>query len=272
MLAEALDEMSLDGAVAMSGGTQVALLLKSGLLDARRLVWLGRVKELSGVEARPEGLVIGAAVTLDEISRSEPVRALHPVIASTAAGIGNPRVRAVATLGGHLAHADPRQDLPPVLLALGARVRIARAGGSRELPVSAFFDGFMSTVLAEGEVLTAIVVPAPPPGRRAAYVRFAPGSASDYATVGIGAAVTMRGAEVVDAVIALGAGAAMPHVVESGARSLLGKPGKAEVEGMAAAVEAAADPSDDQRGSAAYKRAMVRLWTRRLLNQLLAAD
>lgn len=266
---EALAALRHDRAIAVAGGTHVALLLKSGLLDVDTMVWLGAIPELRRISADGDRLLIGASVTLDELGRSDELRRLHPTLIEAAAGIGNPRVRAAATLGGHLAHADPRQDLPPVLIVLDAAAVIAGPGGSRKVPLGEFFAGFMSTALEPEELLVAIELPPPPAGRRAGYVRFAPRGDSDYAAVGVAATIARSDGEVVQASLAIGAGAAWPQAVLAAATALLGRPGDSEVEVAARAVAEAANPSDDQRGSAAYKRAMAALWTRRLLNRLL---
>lgn len=230
---EALQALQPEGSVALGGGTRVVMLLKTGLLEPQRLVWLGRIDELTRIETLADGrLRIGAGVTLDRL-------ATLPLLAGAAAHIGNPRVRAVATLGGHLAHADPRQDLPPLLIALGAFVVTDR----RRLPVEELFTGFMTTALGEGELITHVEIP--PTSARAGYVRFTPGSASDYPTVGVAATIDGR--------LALGAGASRPKLIPW--------PG---LQNAPAAVADAADAND-------YVREMAALFTRRLLRELLAA-
>ena len=272
-VSQALVDLGVDGAVALGGGTALLILVKSGLLQPDRVVWLGRIPELQQITMRGDGaVVIGAGVKLAELSRSGEVLARHAVLAEAASQVGNPRVRAVATLGGHLTHADPRQDLAPVLLVLGASVLTAGPEGVRSLPLAEFFTGFMATALRAGAILTAVVIPPPPSGRRAAYCRFTPGSASDYPTVGLAASLVLRDGLVVEAAVALGAGAAWPQLVSEAGAAILGMPGHDAIAAAADAVGAAADPNNDQRGSAAYKRAMARLWTRRLLSQLLEGD
>jgi aerobic carbon-monoxide dehydrogenase medium subunit len=269
-VAEAVAQLGED-AIAMGGGTSVAMLLKNDLIEPGRIVWLGRVPELRRLAAGQDGtLLIGATVTLRELAAAEPVRQRAPALAYAAGQVGNPRVRAVATLGGALVHGDPRQDLPPVLLALEARVRVAGPSGEREIPLAGFHTGFMETVLAEDELVTAIVVAAAP-GRRAAYARFTPGSEDDYPTVGVAASVIRAGDGMVTrAVLALGGVGPAPMLVV-GAAALAGRvPGPADIEAVAAAAWEAANPSDDQRGSARYKKAMAREWTRRVLRTCLA--
>ena len=266
-VADAIGELSCAGAIAVGGGTSVAMLLKSRLLDAGKLVYLGHIPELGGAGERPDGqLRLGATVTLQMLARSPLVRSRLPVLALAASQVGNPRVRAVATVGGAIAHADPRQDLPPVLLALGARVRIAGPSGAREVPVAGFLRGFMETDLAEDELVTEVLVPREP-GMRSAYSRFTPGSADDFPAVSVAAAVTTGpDGTVRSARIALGAVGSTAILAEAAAGLLVGRPlSAAAVAAAAEAAAAAAEPWDDRHGSAGYKRQMVRVWTRRTL-------
>ncbi|MBO0786749.1 MAG: FAD binding domain-containing protein [Actinobacteria bacterium] len=270
-LAEALAELAGDeDAMALGGGTSVALLLKHGLIEPRRLVWLGRVRGLGEIQAGPDGsLAIGATVTLRELAASAAVRRLAPALAAAAGQVGNPRVRAVATVGGALAHADPRQDLPPALLALAATARIAGPAGEREVPLAGFYTGFMETVLAPGELVTQVVVPAGP-GRRSVYLRFTPASEGDFPVIGAAAAVA-RGADglVTGAALALAGAGPVPLLIPA-AGELAGRvPAAADIEPVAAAAAAAATAVSDQRGSARYKQAMAAEWARRALRACL---
>jgi carbon-monoxide dehydrogenase medium subunit len=254
----------------VAGGTQVAVLMTARLVDVDALVWLGRIEELRSISLDGDNMTIGATVTMAELARSSDVKRLHPALTHAAGDIGNPRVRPAATLGGHLAHADPRQDLPPLLMVLGAVAVITGRDGQRRVPVADFFTGFMSTVLQPGELITAVELPAPPDNRRADYVRFAPLGASDYAAVGVAGAITLRDGHVVEAAMAIGAGCSSPRLVAAAGHALIGRPGDEEIRRCAQAVEAATDPTDDQRGPADYKRAIAGLSTRRLVHGLLA--
>lgn len=273
-LNEALAAMAAgDDVIAMGGGTSVGLLLKNDLIEPRQIVWLARIPELREVTSGPAGeLVLGAAVTLREIARSDMTRRAYPALAYAAGQVGNPRVRAVATLGGALAHSDARQDVPPILYALDARVRIAGPAGGREIPVAGFHTGFMETVLAGGELVTHVVIPAVP-GRRAAYARFTPGSDDDYPTVSAAASITRaEDRRVTSAILALGGAGPVPLLVPEAAGLAGTVPGPREIEAVAQAAEAAADPPGDQRGSARYKKAMAREWAGRVLRACLDPD
>jgi aerobic carbon-monoxide dehydrogenase medium subunit len=265
-LDEALAELAAPEAVVLAGGTSLVLLLKSRLIAPRRVVWLGKVGGLRGIEVSAGDLVIGAMTTLAEVAASREVGRLLPALAQAARVVGNPRVRAVATVGGALAHADPRQDLPPALLALGAVVRLQSPAGERRLPLRTLFTGPLETSLRDGELLTAVEVPAPPAGQRSLYLRFTPASREDFPTVGVAVRVVNRDGVVVDAALALAGVAPVPLLVPQAAEALR-QAGPAAVAELA---ERACDPSDDQRGSASYKPAMAGVWSRRALAAALA--
>jgi aerobic carbon-monoxide dehydrogenase medium subunit len=270
-LADALGELAGgEDVIAMGGGTSVGLLLKNDLLQPRKIVWLARIPQLRRLAAGTAGeLALGATVTLRELARSAAAGRQFPALAYAAGRVGNPRVRAVATVGGALAHSDARQDLPPILYALQARVRIQGPQGAREVPVAEFHTGFMETVLAEDELVTQVVIPAVA-GRRAAYARFTPGSHDDYPTVSAAASIVRDGdGRITSAVLALGGVGRTPLLVAA-ASGLAGTvPGPHEVQAVAAAAEAAAEPYDDQRGSARYKKAMAGEWAARVLRACL---
>lgn len=270
-LADALGELAGgEDVIAMGGGTSVGLLLKNDLLQPRKIVWLARIPELRRLAASTAGeLALGATVTLRELARSAAAGRQFPALAYAAGRVGNPRVRAVATVGGALAHSDARQDLPPILYALQATVRIQGPQGAREVPVAEFHTGFMETVLAEDELVTQVVIPAVA-GRRAAYARFTPGSHDDYPTVSAAASIVRDGdGRITSAVLALGGVGRTPLLVPA-ASGLAGTvPGPHEVQAVAAAAEAAAEPYDDQRGSARYKKAMAGEWAARVLRACL---
>lgn len=270
-LSAALGELAEgEDVIAMGGGTSVGLLLKNDLIFPRKIVWLARIAELRQLTGGPAGEVVaGGTVTIRELARSAIVQRQFPALAYAAGRVGNPRVRAVATVGGALAHSDPRQDLPPILYALNALVRVEGPRGTRQLPVAEFHRGFMETVLAGDEIVTQVVIP-PVPGRRAAYARFTPGSRDDYPTVSAAASIVRDGSgRVTSAVLALG-GVGMTPLLVSGAASLAGTlPGPAEVAAVAEMAGAAADPYPDHRGSVQYKKAMAREWAARVLRACL---
>ncbi len=271
-LDDALERLALadEGTILLGGGTATVLLMKQDLIAPEVVIDLGRIQELSGIDVHPDrGLRLGATCRLAELEDSAVVRAAYPVVARTAHGVGNVRVRNVATLGGNLVHADPAQDLPPVLMVLSATVTVASRRGTRRLPLDTFYVGFMETAIGRDEVLTEVELPPPPPGLRATYIKFTPRSQDDYGTVNVACALVLRDGVCRSAALVLGGVGATPLRIRSAEGCLIGHPLTdtriAEASRLAAEE---IDPWDDLRGSAAYKRAMARVWTARALTTL----
>lgn len=260
-------------AVAVAGGTSIGLLVGQGLLAPSALVWLGQVPELRRIDVEADRVVLGAGVTLAEVAAHPTVRAELPALAAAAGAVGNVRVRAVATLGGALAHADPRQDVPPALVALGASAEVAGVAGRRWLPVEGLATGFLSTVLQPDELVTAVAVPRSAARNR--YYRFTPGSVDDYPTVAAAVALQTAGDRVTAARVAVGGAGPTVYAVPAAA-GLVHGPSWASPAAVATVAEVAdaaaqlAEPVDDRLGSAAYKRRMVAVWVRRVLLDALA--
>ncbi len=269
-LDEAVALAADEDSILLSGGTAVGVLLRQGVLDAGRLVWLGRIDALHGVADGADGsLRVGAATTMRELASHPTVAARHPMLAAAARSVGNARVRAVATVGGALAHADPRQDLLPALLASGASVDVVGpAGPRRHRLADGFFRGFLDASLDEGEIVAAVELP-DPTGSVERYLRFTPASLDDYPTVSVAARWRDGGPTGGELTVALGGVGSTP-VLAWGPGD--GAVGPADDVGARAAildaVDARVDPSDDRRGSADYKAAMARLWTERVLDSL----
>lgn len=271
-LAEALDELRDEEALPLAGGTALVILLRNRLIAPSRLVWLQRLPDLDVIRPTAGGVSVGAMVTVDRLCHEPIVRRDFPALASAASRVGNLRVRCAATVGGHVAHADPRQDLPPVLVAMDAGIRVQGLRSTRVVPAAGFFRGTMETAVEAGELVTSIELPAPSPGGVVAYHRFNPGSEEDYPTVSVAVAMTRDPEGRVTAVrLALGGVADRPSVVADAEGLLVGRrPGPDDVRAVADAAAEGCEPSSDGRGSAPYKRAMAAVWTRRVLTSLLA--
>jgi CO/xanthine dehydrogenase FAD-binding subunit len=270
-IAGVLDELADPGAVLVGGGTSLALLARAGLIEPSRYVSVGGVAELHGIDVVGETVVIGAATTLRQLARDERVQASLPALAYAAGTVGNPRVRAVATLGGAICHGDPRQDVPPVLLAAGAVLRLASRRGNREIEIAEFYTGFMENLLEEDELVTAVVIPLSV-GLRSGYLRFTPNSADDYPTVAAAVSVlTDDDGLVREARLALGGVDATAVLATEAAGALIG--GALDHDRIRAAAHLAAEhcqPTTDNRGSEEYKRAMIDVVLRRSLEALIA--
>ncbi len=271
-LAEAL-ELVGDGGLPLAGGTAISTLLNLRLLEVDRLVSLAALEELQGIEDGPDGMRIGASTTLAGLAGSELARRRLPHVALAAGCVGNPRVRSQARLGGALAHADPRQDLPPALMVSRAVVVCRSRSGERTLPIADLFRGHLETALADDELVTEVRLPPADsePGRRSAsgYLRFAPGSASDFPTVSVAASTVVDEAgSVVELALALGSVGPVPLAIETG--GLLGaRADAALVEAVVGLVRSTVTPSDDRLGSAEYKRHVAGVIAGRLLGEVL---
>jgi aerobic carbon-monoxide dehydrogenase medium subunit len=272
-LAEALDLLARYGedAHVVAGATAFTLLWRQGLLRPGHVVGLRRIASLGGITSADGGLTMGATVTHRAIERSADVAAYCPAITRTFASVATVRVRNQATVGGNLAHADPAQDPPPMLMALGAEIAVASAAGERAIPVDELFVDVFTTSLRQGEIITSIRLPALGPGTRAAYMKFLPRTADDYATVSVAAALRLAAdGSVADVRVALGSAGPTPVRARSVEDALRGaRPDAKSIADAAARVEADIAPFDDVRGSAAYKRDMARVWTERALTTLV---
>ena len=254
----------------VAGGTALVTMMRQRLVQPSCLVSLRDVQGLDRIETDNGALRLGALATHREAETSPLVRERIPVLAETFRRVATVRIRHMATVGGALAHADPNQDPPVTLLALGARVEIRGARGSRELPLAEFFRDYYETALEPGELVIAIKVAPPPPATGAAFLKFLPRTADDYATVAAAAIVTLDpdGIRCREARIALGSVGVTPLRARS-AEALLAGEGLSESVLRAAgeAAKTAVDPLSDHRGSAAYKREMTAVMVGRALTQ-----
>jgi aerobic carbon-monoxide dehydrogenase medium subunit len=247
------------GAKLLAGGHSLLPLLKLRLASPDALVDIGRVAELKGIAEAGGGLRIGALATHAEIAASGAVGRRCPVIAEAAARIGDPAVRNRGTIGGSVAHADPGADLPTVLVALGAEVEVAGAGGTRAVPAEAFFIGLMTTALGPHEIVTAVVIPAAAAGLRAAYAKF-PHPASRYAVIGAAAALAVDGGMISSGRVAVGGLVPQPTRLAAVEAALAGQPGTPATVDRAAAHTAAALGDaviGDLFASAEYRRGVA---------------
>ena len=250
----------------IAGGTALVTMMRQRLVRPGLLVSLRDVAGLDRIEADNGALRLGALVTHRGAETSPLVRERLPILAETFRRVATVRIRHMATVGGALAHADPNQDPPVTLLALGARVQISGPGGRRETPIDGFFRDYYESALAPGELVTGVTVPVPPAGSGAAFVKFLPRTADDYATVAVTAVVLLDGARCREARIALGSVGVTPLRARAAEAVLAGQP---LADGLLAAAGEAAkgevDPLTDHRGSADYKREMAAVMVRRAL-------
>ena len=192
-LAEAADLLRKDpDARLLAGGHSLLPAMKLRLALPTALVDLSGLRgELAGIKGSGGTLAIGALTTHAAVAASDAVRSSCPLLAETAAQIGDLQVRNRGTIGGSIAHADPAADYPTALVALGAALETGGAR-SRKVPVEGFFKGLFATDLQTGEILIAVHVPTYGKGTGGAYLKHRH-PASSYAVVGVAALVTMDG-------------------------------------------------------------------------------
>ncbi len=271
-LSEAFELLAGDdpGVRAASGCTALMLMMKAQVLKPVRLVSLRALSPVMSVIEMLDGeLRIGALATLSALERSTLVRLNTPVIARTLRTLSNVRVRNVATLGGHLAHADPHMDLPPVLIALGAQVVIASRNAERTIALEELISGYLETTLRRGELITLVRVPIES-ARKAAYLKVTSRSADDWPSLGVAVALEAQDTQVRDARVVISAAVDRPtrlHAVEALLRNASADEKLFAQVGECAAAEA--KPVADQHGSAAYKRQLLRVYVARALRQAL---
>ncbi len=258
-----------DGTVRpLGGGTALMLMMKAGVFQPTRLVSLRKIKTLSSIAVAPDGgLVIGALTPLADVERSAEVARHAGVIVRSMRRLANVRVRNVATVGGNLAHGDPHMDLPPILMALDAGITVTGRGGQRTLKVENLFAGYYETVLKRDELITELRIPAQGT-RRSAYLKCTTGSADDWPALGVAVSLEADGQSI-----------RAPRVVVSAAteKAIRLKGAEAVLSGaaiddavLARAGDAAADEAEtvsDVRGSAPYKRELLRVYVRRAVRQ-----
>ena len=215
-----------------------------------------------------EGLRIGAQATIRSIETSPLVGEKFGILAQAASQLGIVQVRNRGTIGGNLCNAAPSAEMAPPLIALGARVKIRAANGERIVPIEDFFTGPGQTVLKPNELVTEIQVPDLPPQSGGVYIKHSIRKAQDLAIVGVGAITTMDKDVLSDVKIALGAVAPTPIRAKKAEEILKGKKPESDLlekAGLAASQEAS--PIDDVRGSAEYRRKMIRVLVKRAIKQ-----
>jgi carbon-monoxide dehydrogenase medium subunit len=281
---ELLQPASLDEAIAylgshagetkiLSGGTALVIMLKNRLISPASLLSVSHLKQLRSVGHKPGvGLRIGALATIREVEMSPLVREKNPTLAQTFGKVGNIRVRNAATVGGNLSEADYASDPPCVLVALRARVKVNSVRGEREIPATQLFRGFYETALAPDEILTELIVPEPAPGSRSSYLKYISRSSEDRPCVGMAVVIENESnGSCKDLRLVAGAVSEIPQELESAEAMARGKHlTDSLIEEIAEAYAAGIEPLSDLRGSAWYRKQIIRVMARRAIQQAMA--
>jgi carbon-monoxide dehydrogenase medium subunit len=257
----------------IAGGTAVVLMLRQGLIRPQALVRLDRVAGMDRIALEDGHLRLGALATLRAVGAHPLVEQHLPVLAGACRLVGNVRVRNAATIGGNVCEADYASDPPGVLVALDARVRVQGGDGARELPVSELITDFYETSLAPDEVVADVLVPIPPPGTHAVYLKYVTRSSEDRPCVGVTGMLRVDDGRIEELRVGVGAVAGRPLRLpeveamgrgERASEDLFGTIGQAYAD--------AVDPVADARGSADYRRQMVAVFVRRALRAALGGE
>jgi carbon-monoxide dehydrogenase medium subunit len=259
-----------DGAKVLAGGQSLIPLMKIRFASPLAVVDINRVPGLDGLAEERGELRIGALVRHKACERSELMRGRWAVLGDAAPQISDPLVRNLGTVGGSLAHADPQGDWGSALLAADARLVVQRSGQRREISLEDFFQGPFTTTLEPNEIITEIRVPDPGPRAAGTYLKLER-KVGDFATVGVAVHVAFSNGAVGRAGIAMtGVGPKNMRAFEA-EQALAGRALDDAAIGEAARLAAeAAQPRSDVRGSAEYKRNVVRVYTERGLRTAAA--
>jgi len=271
---EALEVLkSYEGQVRIiAGGTDLIPELKKQIRSFQYLVDVSGVEGFNSVEIDANNIRIGAGVTLSGIASSKPIVDNFPALARAAGEVGSPQIRNIATIGGNICSARPAADTSGPLIGFGAEVKIAGGEGERRLPLEELFTGPGETILGPGEILTEISIKLPVPDTYSSYTKFGLRRALAIAIVSVTSVITLepesgncKGARIV-------LGAVAPTLIrcpESEGVLINNKitGDLAEQAGLLAAQSC--QPISDIRGSAEYRRGIVKVLVKRALEQTM---
>ena len=262
-----LERLGEDGKI-LAGGQSLIPLMKLRFAAPQALVDINHVPGLDEIIQETEGLRIGALVRHKACERSPTLRGRFGVLGDAAPLISDPIVRNLGTVAGSLAHADPQGDWASAILAADGEVVARSAGGERTLRVEQLLKGPFTTVLEPGEILTEVRVPDPGPRAAGTYMKLER-KVGDFATVGVAVHVSMGNGRVEHAGIALTAVGPINFRAKSAEEVLVGSSLQEEAIATSARLAAeSAQPKSDLRGSADYKRGVVRVFTERALRRV----
>ncbi len=252
----------------LAGGHSLVPMMKLRLSEPAMLIDISRIPGLSGIRQQGAAIEIGACTVHHDVATSNLVEQACPMLAETAAVIGDSQVRNRGTIGGSLAHADPAADYPAAMLALDADIHVVGAGGPRVVKASSFFKGLFTVDLADDEVIVSVRFA---PVKAAGYAKLHQ-RASRFAIVGVAAALDVKGGTIESARVGLTGAAWHATRLTEVETALAGKPlSKSSIEAAARGAGAGlAEVNADIHASEEYRRAMVPVFTRRALGLALS--
>ncbi|AHF10465.1 FAD binding domain-containing protein [Dehalobacter restrictus] len=262
------------GCMVMAGGTDIIVLMKDHVIAPEYIIDLKQIEGLDYLDYNPEtGLKIGALTTLRTIERSTLVKEKYAAVSDAAHYVASTQVRCKGTIAGNLCNASPSADTAPILLAMGAKLKITGADHEYVLSIGEFFKGPKKTALEQGEIVTEVQVPALGENTYAAYIKHAYRKAMDLAIVGVAAVLIVKNGICTDARIALGAVAATPIRSPKAEAVLIGqKITDALIAKAGVAASEDCKPISDVRASAEYRKDMIRVFTVRSIKKALESQ
>ncbi|MGP8120449.1 MAG: FAD binding domain-containing protein [Xanthobacteraceae bacterium] len=259
-----------DEARPLAGGHSLVPMMKLRLATPEHLVDLGKIDGLKGIRRVGNALEIGAMTTQHDLLASDEVAKSVPILHEAALLIADPQVRYMGTVGGNVANGDPGNDLPALMMTLGATYKLTKSSGTREVAAREFYQGAYFTALEPGELLTSVVVPIPPAGHGYAYEKLKR-KVGDYATAAAAVVLTMKGGVVASCAIGLTNLAETALLAEAAAKAVIGtKLDAAALKQAAAAAEAIMTPAADARGPVEYRKHVGGIMVTRALQRAAA--
>ena len=238
----------------LAGGHSLVPMMKLRLATPAHLVDLHGIAGLKGISRDGNRVVIGAMTTQHELLASDEIAKALPILHETALLIADPQVRYRGTIGGNVANGDPGNDMPALMLTLGATYRLEGPSGAREVAASEFYQGAYFTALEPGEILTSVAIPVPPSGHGYAYEKLKR-KVGDYATAAAAVVLTMAGGKVASCAIGLTNLHETPLLATEAANAVIGTAlDQASLKQAAAASAAIMAPAADARGPVEYRK------------------
>ena len=238
----------------LAGGHSLIPMMKLRLATPEHLVDLAGISDLKSISRVGDHIVIGAMVTQHALLGSDMIAKALPILHEASLVIADPQVRYRGTIGGNVANGDPGNDLPALMLTLGASYRLEGPGGLRDVAASDFYQGAYFTALEPGEILTSISIPVPASGHGYAYEKLKR-KTGDYATAAAAVIVTMAGGKVATCAIGLTNLSETPLLAKDAAQAVTGTSlDEAALQKAAAAAQAIMSPAADARGPVEYRK------------------
>ena len=261
-----------DDARPLAGGHSLVPMMKLRLATPEHLVDLHGIDGLKGIRRDGAKVVIGAMTTQHELLASSEISQSLPILHETALLIADPQVRYRGTLGGNVANGDPGNDMPALMITLGASYRLEGPTGGRDIAAAEFYQGAYFTALEPGELLTSMSIPVPPAGHGYAYEKLKR-KVGDYATAAAAVVLTKAGGKVSTCSIGLTNLSETPLLAEGAARAVIGTSlDDASLKKAASAASAIMSPAADARGPVEYRKHVGGIMVMRALQRAFSTS